>query len=361
MKLTKFKKLLLTTVLCIAAVAFTGCGQAAKTDIAFNADNTVNYTMSTGFDLETWTILATMSETTVDEMVKQMEAQGAVVSDEVIDGVTYKLVTESKSNVTVSDVESVLGQMYTDVCVTNDYLYAVFDPEAANAGYEDKLSGLSTANDNYNENSEMKLYQTFSMTFNAPVVNTTGTIDPANPNHVTWLNTDATKKMTFFATTATVTSPAKTNSVKNKKYYKSNKTINVENAENMVKMTIAKKSSVDGTPLNPKSITPGYVVKANAGYELKIWSKDGTCQTVTFTVDKKKPVISGAKNGKTYKKKVTLKFKDTLSGIKSVTVNGKKISAKKYNGYTIKKAGKYKIVVKDKAGNKTVSTIKIKK
>lgn len=360
MKLAKIKKLLLTTVLGIAAVAFTGCGEAVKTDIAFNADNTVNYSMSTGFDLDTWTIMASMSDTTVDEMVKQLEAQGATVSDEVIDGVTYKMVTESKSNVAVSSAEAALGQMYSDVCMTSDYLYAVFDPDKTSTGYDDMMSQLSTANDNYDDSMEMSVYQTFSMTFNAPVTNTTGTIDPANPNHVTWVNTDATKKMTFFATTATVTSTAKTDSVKNNKYYKSNKTIKVKNAENMVKMTIAKKSSVDGTALNPKSIKSGYVVKANASYELKIWSKDGKCQTVTFTVDKKKPTISGAKNGKTYKK-VTLKFKDNLSGIKSVTVNGKKISANKYNGYTIKKAGKYKIVVTDKAGNKTTMTIKIKK
>lgn len=359
MKLTKIKKLLLTTVLAITAVAFTGCGQAVKSEVAFNADNTVNYSVSGGFDVESWEMLAEMSDKTVDEVMKEYEAQGATVSEEVIDGLTYKLLTQAESNVSISYTEKVLSEVYSDVCLQDNYWYATLDMNAQSSGSID-LTQLSGAADNYGSDTEMKFYHSFSIMFNAPVTATNGTIDPANPNHVTWVHTDATQKIVMYASTETVAATAKTNSVKNNKYYKSNKTISVQNPESVAKMTIAKKSTTDGMALNPKNVKPGYVVKANSSYELKIWSKDGKCQTVTFTIDKKKPVISGAKDGKTYKK-VTLCFKDTLSGVKSVTVNGKKVSAKKYNGYKITKPGRYKIVVKDKAGNQKKMTIKIKK
>ncbi len=100
MKLTKIKKLLLTTVLAITAVAFTGCGQAVKSEVAFNADNTVNYSVSGGFDVESWQMLAEMSDKTVDEIMKEYEAQGATVSEEVIDGLTYKLLTQVDAMIT---------------------------------------------------------------------------------------------------------------------------------------------------------------------------------------------------------------------------------------------------------------------
>lgn len=361
MKLKGIKKLLLTAVMVITAAAFTGCGEAMESEVAFNADNTVNYSMSGGFDVETWQMIAAMSETTVDELMKQYEAQGAKVSEKVIDGLTYKMLTYAENNVSAEKAELTLSSGYEDVCLSSNYVYMVLDAGeiSENLGDITQLSG-TVDNYEYGSDTEMKYYSSLSLSFNAPVAATNGTIDPANPNHVTWVSTDASKKIVMYASTEAVIATAKTNAVKNNKYYKSNKTITVQNPESVAKMTIAKKSATDGTVLSPKNIKPGYVVKASAGYELKIWSKDGKCQTVSFTVDKKKPVISGAKDGKTYKK-VTLKFSDSLSGVKSVTVNGKKVSAKKYNSYKITKPGKYKIIVTDKAGNQKKITIRIKK
>lgn len=67
-----------------------------------------------------------------------------------------------------------------------------------------------------------------------------------------------------------------------------------------------------------------------------------------FVLDKSKPVIYGAENNKKYQKKVTISYRDKLSGIKSATINGKKLK----NKSTIKKNGTYKIEVTDKAKNK---------
>lgn len=67
-----------------------------------------------------------------------------------------------------------------------------------------------------------------------------------------------------------------------------------------------------------------------------------------FVLDKSKPVIYGAENNKVYQKKVTISYRDKLSGIKSATINGKKLK----NKSTIKKNGTYKIEVTDKSKNK---------
>ena len=76
--------------------------------------------------------------------------------------------------------------------------------------------------------------------------------------------------------------------------------------------------------------------------------------------DKRKPEVGGVKNNKTYKKKVELSVYDR-SGIKKVTLNGKKISVKKAEyGYTVKKKKKYTLCVWDKSGNKRTVKFRIK-
>jgi hypothetical protein len=73
-------------------------------------------------------------------------------------------------------------------------------------------------------------------------------------------------------------------------------------------------------------------------------------------IDTKKPTVSGVKNGKTYKKAVTITFSDDGSGVKSAKLNGKSIKS----GKTVSESGSYKLVVTDKAGNKKTVKFKIK-
>ena len=84
-------------------------------------------------------------------------------------------------------------------------------------------------------------------------------------------------------------------------------------------------------------------------------------------VDEKSPTVKGIKNGKTYKKKVTVYVKDNVA-IKQVKDGSKKVKIVKvkkgkYKGYykfTITKKGKHKLKVYDKAGNVKKITFKIK-
>lgn len=78
--------------------------------------------------------------------------------------------------------------------------------------------------------------------------------------------------------------------------------------------------------------------------------------------DTTKPTVSGIKNNKTYTKSVKFKVSDKQSGIKSVTLDGKKISVKKaQSGYTVSKKGSHTLKVTDKSGNTKTVKFTIKK
>lgn len=103
-----------------------------------------------------------------------------------------------------------------------------------------------------------------------------------------------------------------------------------------------------------------YTFKAvkNGTYTILIDGNGRYSKTIKVTgIDNVKPKVTGVKNKKTYKKTVKIKFSDKGSGIKSAKLNGKKIKS----GKKVSKAGKYKLVVIDKAGNKTTITFTMKK
>lgn len=87
---------------------------------------------------------------------------------------------------------------------------------------------------------------------------------------------------------------------------------------------------------------------------------DGTVNmyaTNGFVVDTKAPTVSGVKNSKIYKKAVTIRVSDQVSGVKKITLNGKKIKS----GQRIKKNGVYKLVATDNSGHKKVIRFAIRK
>lgn len=87
---------------------------------------------------------------------------------------------------------------------------------------------------------------------------------------------------------------------------------------------------------------------------------DGTVNmyaTNGFVVDTKAPTVSGVKNKKIYKKAVKIRVSDQVSGVKKITLNGKKIKS----GVVIKKNGVYKLVATDNSGHKKVIRFAIRK
>lgn len=103
-------------------------------------------------------------------------------------------------------------------------------------------------------------------------------------------------------------------------------------------------------------VTISPAAMADGKHTLVVMDTYGNKKTITFKTDGTAPVVKGVKNKKTYQKTVTVKFSDSISGVKKATLNGKKIKS----GTKIKNAGSYTLKVKDKAGNLTTVKFKIK-
>lgn len=132
--------------------------------------------------------------------------------------------------------------------------------------------------------------------------------------------------------------------VANKKYYNKTKKIKVSSP------CVITSFKVNGQEQEKNT----FQASGSKKYKVKIKLLSGKTKELTFTVDKKKPTVNV--KAKTYKKAVTLKFSDKLSGIKKATLNGKTIKNKK----KVSKKGTYKLKVTDKAGNTTSVKFKIK-
>lgn len=103
-------------------------------------------------------------------------------------------------------------------------------------------------------------------------------------------------------------------------------------------------------------VTLSPVSLADGKHILVISDLYGNENTLTFKTDKTAPIVKGIKHKKIYKKAVTIKFSDNVSGLKKATLNGKSIKS----GKKVKKVGKYTLLVEDKAGNETKVKFTIK-
>ena len=103
---------------------------------------------------------------------------------------------------------------------------------------------------------------------------------------------------------------------------------------------------------------------------LTVTDVKGNQSSVTFYTDRKRPVIKGIKNGRSYKGSAKVYVKDE-SKLGMVKIDGKKQSLsakklvkkgkyKKYYMYTIKKKGKHTVTAVDRAGNINKIVIKIR-
>jgi len=73
-------------------------------------------------------------------------------------------------------------------------------------------------------------------------------------------------------------------------------------------------------------------------------------------IDDKAPVVKGVKNGGSYRNGVKIVFSDKDTGIKSAKLNGRSVKS----GVTVSTRGSYKLVVKDKAGNSSIISFKVR-
>lgn len=99
---------------------------------------------------------------------------------------------------------------------------------------------------------------------------------------------------------------------------------------------------------NGKPIDNEFVVEKDGTYKIVARDFAGNEAKVTFKVDTTAPKVKGVANHKSYRSAKTITFTDK-NGIKTATLNGKKIKS----GKKVSKPGKYTLKVTDKAGNTT--------
>lgn len=119
-----------------------------------------------------------------------------------------------------------------------------------------------------------------------------------------------------------------------------------------------------------KATFPYEIIKTNgrlsADKKTVEWSytsvKDNS-RLYAFAADKTKPVVTGVKNGKSYRGKVTVKVSDKDSGVKSAVIKNTK-TGKTYAKFTgskkVTKKGKYSVTVTDNMGNKKTVKFTVK-
>ena len=119
-----------------------------------------------------------------------------------------------------------------------------------------------------------------------------------------------------------------------------------------------------------KATFPYEVVKTNgtlsADRKTVEWSYTSVksdCKLYAFAADSTKPAVTGVKNGKSYKGKVTVKVSDKDSGVKSAVIKNAK-TGKTYAKFTgskkVTKKGKYSVTVTDNMGNKKTVKFTVK-
>ena len=143
--------------------------------------------------------------------------------------------------------------------------------------------------------------------------------------------------------------------VKNKAYYKKAPVVTVTTKDGIVE---SYRATLDGKYVNFKSAGEAYNCFCpieDGKYTVGATLISGTKKSVTFTVDGTVPKCN-LKNGGSYKSGKKITFSDATSGVKSATLDGKKVkSGKKVTG-----KGAHKLVITDKAGNKTKVKFNIK-
>ncbi|WP_088043327.1 S8 family serine peptidase [Bacillus sp. EAC] len=96
--------------------------------------------------------------------------------------------------------------------------------------------------------------------------------------------------------------------------------------------------------LNGEGITSGTVVSKEGTNTLIVKDQAGNITTLTFTIDKTAPVVTGVSKNGLYNKGVTIKFNEGTA-----TLNGKLFRS----GISVFLNGTYTLLVKDRAGNTT--------
>lgn len=329
------KSLFVAFSLAVVMIFATGCGMDSK--IVINDDYTSSQVETVYYNEEEIAELAEASEVSVDEVK-------AALTPVEVDGVMYYATTETNNKVSAAETK---GEF---VVLNKDHV-------VIQAGHPDNATALELLDVEF---------MNYDITFPKQIVKTNCRLDADGKTlHLT--EKDLSKTVTLYAIFNKEAANSKKvtySGVANGKAYRVKKyiTINSKNVIKKVNITRNGKKYKDAKIYTVKGKTYDnlynkFAFVKDGKYVVKTTLVNGAVSTLKFTVDKTKPTTN--MKAKIYKKtskgkKIT--FKDATSGVKKATLNGKKIK----NGKVVKKAGKYTLVIYDKAGNKKTVKFRIK-
>lgn len=146
--------------------------------------------------------------------------------------------------------------------------------------------------------------------------------------------------------------------------------MNTEEIKDMVDLFSFDENAGDAITFTFKMTLPYEIVKTNGNLSEDKMTVSWDFETVmskatlyAFAADKTKPSVTGVKNGKSYRGKVTVKVSDKDSGVKSAVIKNTK-TGKTYAKFTgskkVTKKGKYSVTVTDNMGNKKTVKFTVK-
>lgn len=322
------KKGVFTILILTMLFALTGC---------IHSEQTINYNVDGSYTVNA--ILGIRADSISKE---DAEADNMVLKN--INGIDYYVQEETKAYKNADEL-----QKDSESVIVGDGIF-----------YYDMSSSGET--DGYNMN-ELIDYASVTVNMQQPIINSNGIIT-GNSAKFEYKGGD-TSNLIWYAYTENGNSSVINDkeapiigNIKDGYHYNKLNTISVTD-------NVALKS----VKLNNKDYTQGTVPVQLVQGKNTIIAVDlnGNSVTRTFYYDTKAPTFKGVKNGKVYKKKVTVYVKDNVAlkklKNKSKILKLKKVKSGKYKGYskiTLKKKGLYKLTAYDKAGNRKNIKIRIK-
>jgi hypothetical protein len=317
--------------LCLVAVMLIAmlCGCSTDFDITIGEDGSGSITETVMFEKE---YLEGMEDQLSDKYVWEDVEQ---------DGVAYKKGTKTISFRSLSDLAKEEEFESSGAVFTFDQNQFSMKGATASVG--------ATSADSSLEEMKKMLQGSYEITFPYEVKRTNGIVQSDNKT-VLWDTDQVYTNEALWAVFSddmyddSIAAP-KLSGVKNNTYYKKSKVV-----------TATSDTLITSLKVNNSSVgSDSCRIYEEGKYTVTCEAANGKTAKVSFVIDTTKPKVTGVANGKTYKSAKTIKFSDKY-GVKSATLNGKKISS----GKKVSKKGSYKLVVTDKAGNKNTLKFKIK-
>lgn len=311
---------------------FSGCNRYHSIDTQINANGSGTLVITAGFSEKYYEDMISIGSLTKEEFDEYKKTVTKVTQD----GKVYYCESTKTKFSNTKKLEKTLAENGCIVYASNDTFFVT-----NGSSTEETIEGSSDLDE---DDIKEIIYMEIKVTFSSPICKNEGGKLSNDNKTITWDMDDLMENEDLYATTTTERKKSATVNVAKNKIYKKTQTLKV-------------KSGTGTVYLDDTVVTSGKTKAKNGEHTLLIMNQNGTKKSFSFTVDTKAPAIKGAQNNKTYKKNIKLTFSDDVSGVKAVTVNGKKISNKAIkNGYTLKNNGTYTVKVTDKAKN--VKTIK---